>query len=367
MNEWNVGDDFEHAEHGRGTVTFVGADYIGVRFDDGRDAMLRMAALKEACGAAAPSVIEQSLPIKDACWPGNTFIADREPERRSMGSHWQPFVEDAADIFTRLPELLPRMDVFRAYGDFFKPPRAVPDTWPEGFALCWPDVHGGVVAIVRREAKGNELVSLFPYHERGIQTRLELSCVHVWDGGLEAQIEADWNGASVTFFDAAFVANRSWYEAGKVFDFILLGIAYSAGPPEIESVPFNPHPDEADWLAALGAPGAEALPMPKELKLAGMTMLVPVPQWDRDDCQFRGSIKEVTDVPDLLGQPAWRLVVTVMRLGSGFDEDADLAVLVTRRAWRGEQAPVAGMEVDGTLWLQGRLWQPVRGAADGRR
>ncbi|MFO1507018.1 MAG: hypothetical protein U1F23_08075 [Lysobacterales bacterium] len=61
-----------------------------------------------------------------------------------------------------------------------------------------------------------------------------------------------------------------------------------------------------------------------------MAMLIPMPGWDDDEYQFRGPVREITEVADILGEPAWRLIVTVMRFG---DEDANLAILVTRRAW----------------------------------
>ncbi|MBN8728458.1 MAG: hypothetical protein J0H15_12255 [Xanthomonadales bacterium] len=363
MDNWKVGDAIDHAVHGRGTITFVGTDYVGVRFDDGRDAMLRTGAL-HAAGADSATAQPADDPQAPAAteWPENTFVADQAAERHSMGSHWKPFAEDAGHIFTRLPEWLPQMDLFRVYGDFFKPRRALPEDWPTGLALCWPDVHGGVVTVLRQGAEANELVSLFPYHERGIQVRLAVDVVHVWEGGLEAQVEASWGEAPIAFYDVGFVSNRGWYEAGQACEFILLGIAYSAGTPKVMSLPFNPHPDQARWLAAIGAEeGESSVAPPQELDLSGMAMLVPVLEWDRDDYQFRGTVKEVQELADVLGQQAWRLVVTVMRLGEENDEDADLAILVTRRAWRDETPPVPGMAVDGTLWLQGRLWQPERG------
>lgn len=44
-----------------------------------------------------------------------------------------------------------------------------------------------------------------------------------------------------------------------------------------------------------------------------------------------------------------------MRFG---DEDGDLDILITRRAWQGDAPPRVGQDIEGQLWLQGRLWMP---------
>ena len=37
-------------------------------------------------------------------------------------------------------------------------------------------------------------------------------------------------------------------------------------------------------------------------------------------------------------------------------ENAELDVFVTGRAWSGPEPPKAGEDIEGSLWMQGRLW-----------
>jgi len=57
----------------------------------------------------------------------------------------------------------------------------------------------------------------------------------------------------------------------------------------------------------------------------------------------------------VLSQSAWRVAATVIRI----DDNFDLDILITERAWEGEKPPVAGQDIEGCLWLQGYLWRPL--------
>ena len=356
MTSFKVGDTIDHPAYGRGAVEFVGVDKVGIAFDDGRHALLRTDQLQADLDAAARAPSPPPQPDATPTWPDSTFVKDTAPEKHAPGTHWRPFVDDAKDIFRRLPEWLPKMQVFRAHGTFFPPPHQVPADWPFGFMLCWPDVHGGMVGVCRTGKDANHLVAFCPYFERGIETQVRLTRVLVQDNGLEAQIEGAWGDAPVTFYDVAYCINRGWYEAGVDFDFILLGIAYQARPSETASIPFTPNSDQVAWEAVIAAKHGESVqPIPSMLNLTGMAMLIPMHGWDEDEYQFRGPVREITEVADILGEPAWRLIVTVLRFG---DEDANLAILVTRRAWKAPSPPTVGMDIEGALWLQGRLWGP---------
>lgn len=58
----------------------------------------------------------------------------------------------------------------------------------------------------------------------------------------------------------------------------------------------------------------------------------------------------------MLGQHAWRVRVTVLRLSDREPEDVNLDIVITERAWKGDALPRVGQEIEGHLWLQGRLW-----------
>lgn len=198
-----IGDPIEHPVHGRGTITFVGAEYIGIVFDDGRNALLKRERLQSDLLSDRGSSEAPHAPTEPAPpWPHNTFFPDDNAGRHAMGSHWQPFAEEAADILHKLPEWLPEMQRFVAYGDLYRSPRPNPDDWAQGFSLCWPDGHGGLIVVAKANAEENEIVSLFPCFERGLEVRLTVVEVTVWEGGLEAQIRAEWGDTVVDFFDA---------------------------------------------------------------------------------------------------------------------------------------------------------------------
>ena len=63
----------------------------------------------------------------------------------------------------------------------------------------------------------------------------------------------------------------------------------------------------------------------------------------------------VRSIGVVLGQDAWLVRATVMRLSDYLSEDVDLDILITPKAWRGSEPPRIGEDIQGRLWLQGRL------------
>ncbi len=91
------------------------------------------------------------------------------------------------------------------------------------------------------------------------------------------------------------------------------------------------------------------------LSFEGAALLLPVTGWDVDDYEFRARVKSVEPFADWLGQDGWRVRATVLRFG---DDDGDLDIFVTRRAWSGEVPPASGQDIEGRFWLQGWLSTP---------
>lgn len=347
-----VGSRIDHPVEGKGTVTFVGTDYLGIEFEDGREALIR----RESLEREEPILPEPAEPSQESLpWPASTFIPEGENAQHYLGSHWDPFVDDSMELMGLLPEIVPNAMVQTGYGESRKPARSIPEDWPKGFELVWPLRTHGLALIIRPEEQENLLVCLFPFFATGSQHTLTLREVSVWAGGLEAQITASWGEGEVTFFDTQYLVNRAWYEAGKVFDFILSGIAYSAGPAEKREWQVNQHSDVVAWLNQRREEGEKAHKSTVTIKLDGTTIFLPVSGWDSDDYSFRAPVKSVTEFKDWLGQDGWRVRATVMRFG---DDDADLDIMITRRAWSGDGPPQVGQDIEGRLWLQGYLWMP---------
>jgi hypothetical protein len=246
--------------------------------------------------------------------------------------------------------MLPKAMPLGSFGDTYSGPHKIPGSWARGAYLVVPDGKRSLLAALRTTGGSLDLINISPFAERGIQVGIEIERVHVWSSGTEAQIEGTWGDALVSFFDLTFLRNRSWYEVGKCLDFILAGIAYTAEPASVEPLVIDPVPAFADTLRdELGIQDGE----PLRLGLEGSGIFVELKDWDRDDYWFRGPVSSVKAFDNWLGQSGWRVRVRVMQMDTG---DAELDVFITRRAWSGSEAPRVGDDIEGTLWLQGRLW-----------
>lgn len=379
MSEASIGGRITRAG-AQGTVEWLGSEYVGVRFDDGRKALIRRDAL-DADAQRDPRAAAASDGNKRA-GPATTFVLQDAPDQgHGMGARWPPFFDDpTAAVIKHLPEILPAMRMHGGYSEFFKPRSPVPPIGPPAFLLFAGSrrlpgdagrvVHPGVdpreiessaahngLACVNRinlDSRAAELASLFPMTLYGRQNRIRLRRIHLWRSGVEAQIEADVGEGSITFFDTDFVCNQVWYTEGAEHDFLLAGIADDAGPadPNDFAIPRN----ESYFDAMLWLTGESQRPddgsMVERFDMRGMALLLPRAQGDRDDYIFRGPIREVR-LEVMLGQPVWRLRVTVLRAG---DADIDIDVIVTRKVWRSDHAPHVGDDIQGSLWLQGRMW-----------
>ncbi|MDY0329169.1 MAG: hypothetical protein RBR52_01570 [Thiomonas sp.] len=349
---WGVGNRIDHPSFGAGTITFVGADYLGIAFDDVGEILIRRESIEKHESAHH----ERQEPSRESmAWPTSTFIPESPDSRHFSGSHWSPFVEKSEDLLRHMPEIVQQAQLQEGYGDFRPAPRTVPQQWPVGFQLVWPQTTQGIALTLRVEEASNEIVSLFPFFTTGGQHALILHKVSVWENGLEAQITASWLEGEVTFYDARYPSNRAWYETGKAYDFILLGLAYAASPAKKHEWQIHRHPDEVAWLNQRLEEGEEPYEADCTVRMDGAAMLLPVSGWDEDDYSFHAPVKSVTEFKDWLGQDGWRVRATVIRSG---DEDGDLDILITRRVWNAQTPPQVGQDIEGQLWLQGYLWMP---------
>lgn len=338
-----VGATVQHPEYGSGDVVFVGQDYVGLNFS-GSEILMKWDVLETGMANTQDSPAQIS---KTKAWPENTFIYDDEEAQHYLGSHWDSFTDDSKEIIGRLPEMLDSAVPLGKPCD-----GALPDGWPVGVTLAWPNTEQGIAMVLRVDADAYQLVSLYPHLSAGSLEELSLNEVKVWEGGLEAQISAGWKGAEVGFFDTGFVSNRIKYRTGQNYQFRLAGIAYKASPAENKEFEITRNPDELAWLNRNLRAGEEPHEATYKLRLDGAAMFMPVSEWDIDDYSFRAPLKSVEAFSDFLGQEGWRVRATVMRFD---DEDADLDIWITRHAWAGESAPQVGQDISGTLWLQGEL------------
>lgn len=351
MTDFQIGQNITHPDHGDCTITFVGKDYIGIEFDDGRNALIKKDDFQKS-----PETDEKTIqpPVRSLSWPESTFVHECANAQHFLGSHWDAFFEDSSTIIKNLPAIVQSADVWIG-GVNQEPKRPLPDEWIPGFVLVWPNHRQGLMVIISPGKENNELKSFYPFATDGGQHSLTIRQVNIWESGVEAQIEVEIGETTITFFDIAFAKHRLWYEAGKSYEFILMGIAYGAKPSEVMEMPIKHNPDQIEWQRVLAKNRGE--PIPEEssiLSLRGMAMFMQIERWDADDYSFRGPIKSVKEVQgEILGQEGWFVRVTVLRFG---DNDFNLDILITKRAWQGDTPPVVGQDIEGRLWLQGYLW-----------
>lgn len=353
--DFKIGERVQHFKFGAGVVVAFsqmqdGEKTIEVDFETSGKKLLSLAhvMLQKVNGDTL-----QEKKIKHDNWPESTFFNEPADQPHYMGSHWNPFCDDQ-EILKDLPLHLPKAVVLEGYGSFFKSPLAQQDAPQPFFQLITPNRDMGLSVILEPTPEGNMIRTLYPFCSKGKQNSLIIERVHVWQGGIEAQIEADWHGAQVCFFDTKFIHDRAWYVAQEMYEFILTGIAYSAKPVERHVIKINHPPEVIQEMIKIGAI-EHADDLSDELDTSQAAVLLPIAEWDRDDYQFQGRIKELVTFDDFLGQSGWLATVTVMKTLDD-DLDQDLKIVITQRAWQAETPPEVETYIQGALWLQGYLW-----------
>lgn len=358
---YKVGDRVSHPSFGKGVVTATEkamkpeeSDRVQVRFDS---AVSKWLVLEYARLALLDADDAELMPaVGEAPWPDATFVFEQDEGAHFLGAHWKPFFDDSKELFCRLPEILPQTLVQTSFGNSRTPPHQLPAGWPKGYHSCWPlRVRGlGMTQRINDEQQVIEMVSLYPFWVEGSQARLTVKQVRVWAGGCEAQITAGWGDAEVSFFDTQFMANRLWYEVDRAGEFVLTGIAYSALPAPSHTTTVKHTPETlAKINALLMQNGGEPIEAEQEVTFDGAAIFLPIDAWDVDDYSFRAPIKEVHEFEDFLGQKGWCVKATVLRHFGDASDDGDLKIVITQRAWQGDEPPKVGQDIEGHLWLQG--------------
>lgn len=273
--------------------------------------------------------------------------------------HWACFA-DATNLARRLASATAQGSAqLQCYGSFYGAPFRLPETAPRSTGRVWPDQQAGVMVRLLHGHGGDvKLASVFPFFRKGVEHEIEIQRIVPWANEIEAQLEATVGIMSVKFFDIHYPEHRAFYEAGRRYQFILLGLAYALRPATNERiVPKEPKVVKAlrSLEADTGAPPSAADQI--EIATKDMAVLLPMPDGERDDYGFRGRVKTVAETA-VFGQKLWSARVTVARVGEHFDQDFDLEIHATEVALDGNPPPLPGDDVKGSLWLQGYLWQP---------
>jgi hypothetical protein len=278
-----------------------------------------------------------------------------DDQEHFVGSHFDAFFDDMQN------------DVMINIGDYTKNSSVVESShisdlqeisddkrWQKGFILAYPKDNsdegiGSIVGIVEEE-KELTFISMFPHLNYGQVYELELNKVYVWSNGHEAQIEVDLGFTELAFYDIHYDVNRKFYFSGNSYKFQILGIAY-----------FCDYRAETEIEVETTPEIAKALDLPegttkRTISLTGMASFIFIDSWDRDDYSFSGIIQNVKaiyiSISDIKG---WICTTRVLVEGTDNENIYDMDILVTEKIWKSKTAPKIGDDIEGSVWMQGRL------------
>lgn len=97
-----------------------------------------------------------------------------------------------------------------------------------------------------------QLVSAYPVIRQGVKIPLKIVNILEWTNKLEAWITGEIeDGRTITFFDADYAINKASYQIGKIYDFMIGALAYTAEEPETKGFDFEGQ-KAIDFKAKLG-------------------------------------------------------------------------------------------------------------------
>lgn len=271
-----------------------------------------------------------------------------EDEQHYAGSHIAPFIE-VEEALKSLPDILPNAVVSQSYADMtsLTPPYPCSLPFPKAASLAYPNHRGDLVALILIEEDANRFASMFPYKWAGKTFDATIDQVYVWDNGVEGQVEIDTHGFLLTFFDTHFISDKEFFVSAGKYGFSLLGIGYDIGYPEKNELTVKM---KKEVLQVMGEE-VEA-DTDKVFSLQGMKTFMNIGQDERDEYSFRGSILSVKN-ETMMGLSIY--LITIDALRNIDDETFELPVIVSHKAWKESEVPKVGDEIEGILWLQGRM------------
>lgn len=199
------------------------------------------------------------------------------------------------------------------------------------------------------------LFSAYPVAFDGIVQTVTVDRVEPWDYGIEGWIHANVTNAqvSMSFFDPMYFAGSDQLTPGQQVNVSIAGLAYWLRPIQMRSFEIKEGPMwqmERDRRLEAGETEAEAS-RPLEIHMTGASIFLPKGgEENPDDVQFQGVI-DALDSFEHDGQQIYRMEMVVMRPD---DEEFRIAVFASEYVLDG-YVPRLGEDVEGILWLQGRI------------
>ena len=353
------GDRIKHIKFGHGVVVSGPDDHtVGIRFDSGLGVRKLVADgryLMHGDNASHWRDVDPFQHDKDE-WRHSVFEYETDAVEHDTVTLWGPVFPERAELFKYVPDLLADTPVTWGISEFYAPPRGEPATWQKALIKDSGDRIGGALFTIALDADANRIVQLSPCVPSLAQHNIEIDKVRVWANSVNALIDCRIDDSSLTFFDNHFAVNRGWYYPGAHFSFLIGALAISC-KVGIEKIQLNFNEEQRErWEAShalireRGYPDAEA---PTGFSLANAAVYLHDASPDQDYAQYRGRLSKVLEI-EFMGHRAWQTSIVFLR--SLNNEDAPMTMVITSLAWAHDFPPKVGMDVEGLLWLQGRMW-----------
>lgn len=191
-----------------------------------------------------------------------------------------------------------------------------------------------------------QLVSMYPCVREGAIIPLKITEIEEWKNGLEAWITGELEDERfITFFDTDYAVNKDTYEIGKIYNFIIGGLAYFAKEPESKGFKFEGQ-QAIDFKAKLGeAPeydeGGNVIP----IEFSTESLCVFIQSGDvPDDAEFITTVDNIKTV-EALGNDFWNF--DIIYRGEEYNE-----VKIPTFVLKSKE----NMSLDTATQLQGYLW-----------
>lgn len=273
---------------------------------------------------------------------------DDEYPKQCHGNHWECILADPTNDF---PEILTTAftDATRIIGDVQTDFTLEEESSGRIIELEYSKTETeplSIKFIVCAIDDSMQLVSMYPCVREGAIIPLKITEIEEWKNGLEAWITGELEDERfITFFDTDYAVNKDTYEIGKIYNFIIGGLAYFAKEPESKGFKFEGQ-QAIDFKAKLGEDpeyDEEGNVIPIEFSTESLCVFIQsgdVP----DDAEFITTVDNIKTV-EALGNDFWNF--DIIYRGEEYNE-----VKIPTFVLKSKE----NMSLDTATQLQGYLW-----------
>lgn len=280
--------------------------------------------------------------------------ANNEPLFEGQGDHIDAVIDDARMLEQKLPEWLEaahlaQQGLGKANDAAGKPYWAI----IRGLVVGQPN-YLTMVCCGACDAKSSDFYTLYPVFE-GAPWHVVIDKVTEWKNGVEARIDATWQGHSLCFFPTDYYYNKKAYQPGSelVIDFSFLAMVAKKGMSGFDLV----GEDAANFRKRIGAEpefDADGNIAPVHISTEGMTAFFQTHEATPDEAEFQSPIFNVTD-SQLLDVPFFKGQMHVYH-DSAADADLDIPIYIKKSMY---PDLIDGQALQGYGWLTGRINQSL--------